>query len=245
MCNPATINGTGTAASAAAKKWHRADADDATRKNVVQVNNVDGGGGKKKSALRRMTPAILSGYLFNTLLYAFLSRGPPLLPPNLAAASQYCPVSASASASVSEEEDDHDGAHPTSCMRRDLLAFQAVSFLNLSFLGLVGVHSFFASSKRPGVSLPRSPPGRILGGPLIEADVINAAIVVFQGWDFFASLAFEEHRSAIMLVHHLLAFTCGYFSLMYEVRAQKGESSKPRFLFKYLPTGRRNIIQMC
>jgi hypothetical protein len=213
MCNPATINGAGTAASAA-NKWHCADVDGATR-NVVQVNNVDGGGGKK-SALRRMTPAILSGYIFNTLLYAVLSRG-PLLPSNLAAASQYCPVSASVS-----EEEEHDDDAPSSCSRRDLLAFQAVSFLNLSFLGLVGVHSFFVSSRRPGVSLPRAPPGRILGGSLREADVINAAIVVFQGWDFVASLAFVEHRSAIMLGHHFLAFLCGYFSLMYEVRAQEG-----------------------
>ena len=54
------------------------------------------------------------------------------------------------------------------------------------------------------------------------ADAINAAIVVFQGWDFVASCAFEEHRTAIMLGHHLLAFICGYFSLVYEVSAGVG-----------------------
>jgi len=230
MCNPATINGTGTAASAAG--WHRAETDDDedAKKNAV-VDDVDEMG-KKPSALRRMTPAILFGYLFNTLLYAVLARG-PLLPPDLAAASQYCPASSS-SVSAAEDGAANDDAPP--CSRRDLLAFQAVSFLNLSFLGLVGVHSFFVSGRRPGASLPRTPGGRCLGGSLREADVINAAIVVFQGWDFVASCAFVEHRTAIMLGHHFLAFLCGYFSLVYEVRAPNREGSKTA-CFPFYPRG--------
>lgn len=47
--------------------------------------------------------------------------------------------------------------------------------------------------------------------------MINAVIVVFQGWDFGMSCLFDEHRTAMMLTHHALAFVCGYFCLVYEV----------------------------
>jgi hypothetical protein len=164
------------------------------------------------AALARTTPRILLGYLLNTVLYLALSRGLHfLLPSNVYASSRYCDAN---------DDAEHESSSPSSspCARHDLLAFQIVSFLNLSYLGLNGVHAFFVS-RRPMRALPRTPTGRILQrGCLPEADVINSAIVVFQGWDFVMSCAFVEHRAIVMLVHHALAFVCGYFSLVYEVR---------------------------
>ncbi len=131
------------------------------------------------------------------------------------------------------ENEQSNYSNITNCTRRDLFAFQAVSFFNLSYLGLFGSYTFFFS-KRRGVwwsqtsgassssfssseSLPPTPTGRYFG-KLSEADLINAGIVIFQGWDFVASLFFEEHCTVVMMMHHLLAFMCGFFCLMYEVR---------------------------
>lgn len=160
------------------------------------------------SAIRRMIPLILKGYLLNTLCY-FAFRH-VLLPANLIPDPKYCP------------KDEPQ------CDRRDLFAFQIVSFFNLSALGLLGFYSFFIS-KRVTTSLPATPQGRYLGHHLLDsnnkglsdADYINAIIVIFQGWDFIASMPFEEHCTAIMMTHHTLAFICGFFCLWYEVRLWK------------------------
>jgi len=146
------------------------------------------------SALRRMTPLITYGYLFNTICYILVYS---LLPLNLAPAPEYCP---------------NDNPN---CDRRDLFAFQVVSLFNLSYLGLLGFNTFYIS-KRASSALPQTPQGRYFGNTLPEADYVNAVIVIFQGWDFIASIFFEEHCTAIMMVHHLLAFACGFFCLVYE-----------------------------
>lgn len=149
-----------------------------------------------------MTPVILSGYLFNTLAFLLLYA---ILPPTLTPIPKYCPPD-----------------NPQ-CNRHGLLAFQLVSLLNLSYLGLLGVHTFFVS-KRASTALPQTPQGRYFGNvlgdgraPLPEADWICAAIVIFQGWDFVVSMFFEEHCTGIMMCHHLVAFVCGFFCLVYEV----------------------------
>ena len=163
------------------------------------------------SALRRMTPFILSGYLFNTILY-FTTYA--LLPPTLIPNAIYCP----------------NNNRTTNCDRRDLFAFQIVSLLNLSFLGLLGFYTFYIS-RHASKMLPHTTVGRFFGNYnssvggggqqavvlLPEADYINSVIVIFQGWDFVASLFFEEHCTMIMMSHHTLAFICGYFCLVYEV----------------------------
>ena len=74
-----------------------------------------------------------------------------------------------------------------------------------------------SSSYSSELLLPSTPSGRYFG-KLSEADLINAGIVIFQGWDFVASLFFEEHCTVVMMMHHLLAFICGFFCLVYEVR---------------------------
>lgn len=153
------------------------------------------------SALRRMTPLIISGYIFNTICYFAVKH---LLPSTLTPDPKWCPP------------------NEPNCDRRDLFAFQVVSLLNLSFLGLLGFYSFYISN-RATKNVPQTPQGRYFGhllgkGVLLpDADYINAVIVIFQGWDFIASIPFEEHCTPIMMTHHTLAFICGFACLWYEV----------------------------
>ena len=178
------------------------------------------------SGLQRMFLLILTGWCFNTLVYftvyAFLLHTGW----NLTPAQEFCRAT-------------HDDSAP--CTRRDLFAFQVVSFLNLSYLGLLGFVTFFVT-KRATLIVPRTPQGRILGNVIVsnvstacnavttgkavgvllpEADYVNAGIVIFQGWDFVASIFFEEHRTLVMMSHHFLAFLCGWFSLEYGVSLDK------------------------
>lgn len=162
--------------------------------NGVTTNDHTSNHNHTSSALRRMTPFIACGYIFNTICYILVYA---LLPLDLAPDPEYCPND------------------KPNCDRRDLFAFQVVSFFNLTYLGLLGFHTFYIS-KRASSALPPTPQGRLFG-IFPEADYINAAIVIFQGWDFIASIFFEEHCTMIMMTHHLLAFTCGFFCLVYEV----------------------------
>ena len=145
------------------------------------------------SAMRRLLPLIISGYILNTIVYFAVYA---LLPTTLANGN-------------GPSGDDDDGEP---CSRPDLLAFQVVSLLNLSFLGLLGFYTWFVS-KRARKALPQTPQGRYFGNKLNkgvllpEADYVNAVIVVFQGWDFIASMFFEEHCTMIMMVrsvHNIL-----------------------------------------
>mmetsp|Transcript_24616 Transcript_24616/g.55712 ORF Transcript_24616/g.55712 Transcript_24616/m.55712 type:complete len:301 (+) Transcript_24616:381-1283(+) len=155
--------------------------------------------GARPSAIRRMAPFILSGLLFDTALYFAVHS---LLPRDLAPEPRYCPS-------------DDPG-----CARRDLLAFQLTCSTNLIYLGVTGFRSFYVTGTARS-SVPQTPRGRYFGNNpavmLPEADRINAAIVVFQGWDLVASVFFEEHRTPIMMTHHALALACGWFCLWYEV----------------------------
>lgn len=184
---------------------------EATNRSAPQTNGVNIKGHDdytnnkptttKPSALRRMTPLIISGYMFNTLAYFLVYA---LLPSDLSPHAKYCP----------ENEPN--------CHRKDLFAFQVVSFFNLSFLGLLGVYTFYIS-KRASTAIPQTPQGRYFGNSLgntvllPEADYVNAVIVIFQGWDFVASIFFEEHCTMIMMTHHAAAFICGFGCLWYEV----------------------------
>lgn len=160
----------------------------------------------QSSALRRMTPFIISGYIVNTILYLSVKN---LLPSTLVADEQYC---------LPNDTNAND------CDRRDLFSFQIVSLVNLSFLGLLGFYCFYIT-KRTSKALPHTPQGRYFGNTinvngdvlLKEADYINAVIVIFQGWDFITSLFFDEHCTMIMMTHHALAFICGFFCLLYDV----------------------------
>ena len=151
------------------------------------------------SGLRPMLPLILCGYVFNTALYFGTEAFLPYTGWNFTPVSKHCPAD-----------------NPT-CTRTDLFAFQIVSLLNLTYLGVLGLYAHYGS-KRTTKTIPNTPQGRMLGGYLKEADYINLGIIVFQGWDFIASIFFEEHCTMIMMTHHLLAFICGLYSLEYGVR---------------------------
>mmetsp|Transcript_28951 Transcript_28951/g.61165 ORF Transcript_28951/g.61165 Transcript_28951/m.61165 type:complete len:311 (+) Transcript_28951:225-1157(+) len=170
---------------------------------IHQTNGLVTSDGKSNkpatsSALRRMTPLILYGYAFNTIGYFAIFA---ILPTDLKPDPKYCPID-----------------NPN-CTRRDLFAFQIVSLVNLSFLGMLGFYSFFIS-KRAYNALPQTPQGRFLGNKgsvlLPDADYVNAVIVIFQGWDFIVSFFFEEHCTVIMMTHHVAAFLCGFFCLFYD-----------------------------
>jgi len=144
-----------------------------------------------------MLPLILFGYTFNTAFYFGVKTLLPYTGWNFTPVSEHCP------------EDNR------SCTRTDLVAFQILSLVNLAYLGLLGVYTYYIS-KKVKKSVPNTPQGRIFG-KLAEADYVNMRIVVFQGWDFVASIFFEEHCTLIMMTHHVFAFICGVFSLKYGV----------------------------
>ena len=168
-----------------------------------------------------MAPLILTGYIFNTLVYfAIVYYYAPFFGGDFTPHPEFCTKDEDG-----HDEDDDEDHRQIHCTRRDLFAFQAVSFLNLSYLGLFGTYTFFfskrcrlssSSSSSSLAVVPPTPLGRYFG-KLSEADRINAVIVIFQGWDFLVSSFFEEHCTMVMMMHHLLAFLCGYFCLVYEV----------------------------
>lgn len=150
------------------------------------------------SGLRPMLPLIFCGYAFNTTFYSVAKAMLPHTGWDFTPVAIHCPE-----------------GNP-SCTRTDLAAFQVVSLVNLSYLGLLGVYSYYISKRGVKHAIPNTPQGRIFGH-LPEADYVNVGIVVFQGWDFVASIFFEEHCTMIMMTHHVLAFLCGLYSLEYGV----------------------------
>jgi hypothetical protein len=100
------------------------------------------------------------------------------------------------------------------CSRPDLFAFQVSSAIMQVFMGFTGVIAWHIS-KRAHLGIPATPEGRLFGY-LEEADRLNAGILVFQVWDFVASLSIPEHATAIFLTHHALAALTAWFSLKYQ-----------------------------
>jgi len=187
--------------------------------NNVDMKNKQHIPSSSSSALRRMSPFIITGYILNSILYQSVKN---ILPSTLVADEQYC---------LPNNNEESKGrwffnknTTANDCDRSDLFSFQIVSLVNLSCLGLLGVYTFYIT-KRTSKVLPQTPQGRYFGNTvnvngdvlLKEADYINAVIVIFQGWDFITSLFFEEHCTMIMMTHHALAFICGFFCLLYDV----------------------------
>jgi hypothetical protein len=71
-------------------------------------------------------------------------------------------------------------------------------------------------NKRAFQAVPQTPAGRLFGY-IPEAEVLAAASFTFQLWDFFISLLIPEHRTAIMLSHHLAASLLSFYSIKYSV----------------------------
>jgi len=104
-----------------------------------------------------------------------------------------------------------------------LLGFQWAAYAALTYCGLYGFWVWHIS-RRVHTALPSTPYGRIFGY-LPEAEYLAACNFTFQLWDFFISFTIAEHRTALMLTHHLLAASvsmCGlgfqylhYFAVFY------------------------------
>jgi hypothetical protein len=102
------------------------------------------------------------------------------------------------------------------CSRSDLFAFQVSSGLAISACAVLGFYTWHVS-RRVHTALPCTPEGRLYGY-LPESEKLAAIHFAFQFWDFFISLLIPEHRTAMMLLHHLAAATVCYMSLQYQVR---------------------------
>jgi hypothetical protein len=152
------------------------------------------------SGARRMAPFILSGISFLTVVYASLchlfAKSPSILglPPP---APDFCRL-------VPEGEP---------CYRPDLFAFQVSSGLAIFITGSVGFWTWHVS-RRAHTAIPPTPEGRLFGY-LPEAEWLASVNFTFQFWDFFISLLIPEHRTPLMLCHHLIAATVGWFSIRY------------------------------
>lgn len=129
---------------------------------------------------------IICGYilLYLLLAYIILSKTNTTLG-GMAAASQYCHPTIMTTTAEAK-------GMTNACMRPDLMAFQIVSFIDSSYLGLLGTYTFFLSSKRRHPRYCSSTPiGQCFGSPP-EANCINAAIVIFQGWDFIMTYIYLQ-----------------------------------------------------
>ena len=104
----------------------------------------------------------------------------------------------------------------SSCSRSDLFAFQVSSGVAISACGIIGFYTWYIS-RRVHTALPSTPEGRLFGY-LPESEELASIHFAFQVWDFFISLLIAEHRTAMMLLHHVAAAAVCYLSLEFQVR---------------------------
>eukprot|EP00535_Pseudo-nitzschia_heimii_P005951 CAMPEP_0197178138 /NCGR_PEP_ID=MMETSP1423-20130617/3513_1 /TAXON_ID=476441 /ORGANISM="Pseudo-nitzschia heimii, Strain UNC1101" /LENGTH=303 /DNA_ID=CAMNT_0042627815 /DNA_START=152 /DNA_END=1063 /DNA_ORIENTATION=- len=150
---------------------------------------------------RRRIPiaAALSGLaiFYNLTVWLFRDSGEWLRP-----ADEFC-----ADAVVVEPD--------RSCSRSDLFAKQSASAIAQVYLGGMGLLAWHVT-RRAVTGIPQTPEGRLFGY-LEEADKVNVAIVVYQTFDFFASLTVPEHNQTVFLAHHMLTAITGLMSLEYQM----------------------------
>jgi len=151
-----------------------------------------------QSGFNRRKGAIISGYVFLTIIYSVVyvllkDSGSYLTP-----ADHFCEKN------VKE-----------TCSRPDLFAFQVAAGIMMFYMGSLGFYTWHIS-KNAHTKVPNNPEGRLFGY-LEEADKLNTAIFICQTWDFFASLLIPEHRTLIFLAHHALSGFTAWYSLNYQV----------------------------
>ena len=84
------------------------------------------------------------------------------------------------------------------------------------FCGIMGIYAWHVT-RRVHSAVPSTPEGRLFAY-LPETEQLAAFNFTFQSWDFLISLLIEEHRTPLMLAHHVLAAMVSYFALEYQVR---------------------------
>lgn len=100
-------------------------------------------------------------------------------------------------------------ANNDKCGRPDLFAFQIVSGSTFLLVGGLGFRSWHIQTN---VHNYKTAEGRLYGY-VREAKWLTVANLAYQIWDFAISLTIPEHRTAIMLAHHLVAATVSFSSI--------------------------------
>jgi len=104
-----------------------------------------------------------------------------------------------------------DDDETTPCHRPDLVGFQAVCGLSMTYMGVLGAKNWYFDQTAP----THSPEDRLFGY-WEGANNQNVAIFVYQVFDFAISLTIPEHQEAIFLIHHIFCALTAYLSLEYQ-----------------------------
>ena len=99
--------------------------------------------------------------------------------------------------------------NPT-CTRSDLIAFQNVCVVTFVALSGISLHAWHFQHR--GMASSATTAGRCFGY-VAQGELVSLICFTFQVWIFVASLAIPEHRTWIMLMHHVLAASVGYAAL--------------------------------
>lgn len=147
------------------------------------------------SGVSKMLPYIVTGFGVLTSVYLLLLYTFPmdLLPPP---ALELCTIN-------------------EVCVRSDLFAFQMSSGIAIVTCSLIGFRAWHWD-RRAHTVVPQSASGRLFGY-IPEAEFLAAMNFTFQFWDFWISLSIAEHRTALMLAHHLAASVVSWCSIRYRV----------------------------
>jgi hypothetical protein len=124
---------------------------------------------------------IVGGFAILTAIYAVVYWIADAYQGLLQAAPQYC----------RNNQLEEDSLLASTCARPDLLAFQAASFAAQVVLASQGFRNWHLDKS----THPTTADGRLFQR-LTSAEQLNAAILVYQLWDFVASLAIPEHATA-------------------------------------------------
>jgi TLC domain len=162
--------------------------------------------GSSSTAVARMLPHMIAGFSVLTLIYASLfstfreSSSILGFPPP---AAEFC--------QDRQQHHHHQQQREMTCARPDLFSFQVVSGLAIVLCGGIGFNAWHVT-RRAHTAIPSTPEGRLYGY-LREAEFLVAANFTFQFWDFFVSLTIPEHRTAVMLAHHIAAAAVSFSAL--------------------------------
>ncbi len=96
--------------------------------------------------------------------------------------------------------------------RPDLMAFQIACSVPICVSGLYGVYSYLTLP-----SLSSTSPTTRLFGHHRPSEFVAAVNFMFQFFDLLVSFLIEEHRTAVMITHHILACTVSYWCLRHRM----------------------------
>lgn len=158
------------------------------------------------STLRRKKYEIIGGTVLLTTIYFCFYFGLKDSGSYLVPAAKYCADERSSTSSPDQ-----------ACSRSDLFAFQVVGGIMQVYLGTTGFFSWhWRKNSRQGGGKFDTPEKRIFGF-VPDAITLNIGHVCFQLWDLIFTLAIEEHREFVMVLHHILAGLSAAFTLEFQL----------------------------